>query len=400
MAARTHAHHKGNGMPPIVTIGNAWIRGLGGWFWPHAPLAVFLLAAGALNIAAGFHADLLAQFTGGLGVSDLPGGSLSALGSGAQIILGVALLLCGIALFRKLRVAWLFSLMLLAITIAVNAAKGHFGASLIVPAAVFLLLVVFHRHFRRQTILGSALMSSAGVLAVLAYGTFGLYLLGEQFDPPINGLLAALYYTIETLSTVGYGDYTPATPFARGYMITLIVVGLSVFATAIFSLLGPALSRHFDALFRSSGVRIVKKNHVIIAGAGAMAANTGEELARRQEPFVQVVPAGAPRPREDFPCIDGDMSSDQTLASAGLARARLVIAAADNDDENAFVVLAVKDLNPDVRVVAVANSAEGARRLKLAHADVVFAPVEFASRLLAGLARGEAIPEAFHDLLK
>lgn len=371
------------------------------WFWPHSPLALFLIAAGALNILSGFHAGILGHLTQELNASGLSSaGSLAALGSGAQIILGAGLLLSGLTLFWKLRVAWLFAVMLLGVTIALNVGKGHFGASLIVPGVAFVLLLVLERHFRRQTVLGSALMSSGGILGVLAYGTFGLYLLGNQFDPPITSLLTSLYFTIETLSTVGYGDYTPTTPMAQGYMITLIVVGLSVFATAVFSILGPALSRHFDNLFRPSGVRIVKKDHVIIVGTGAMAANTAEELARRRVPFLQVVPVGAVPPQEDSPCINGDASSVQTLEKAGIAQARLFIAAADSDDENAFMVLAVKDLNPDLRVLAVANRREAVRRLKLAHADMVFSPADFGARLLAGLAEGEAMPEAFRDLLE
>lgn len=378
-----------------------WIVKRRDWFWPHSPLALFLVASGALNLLSGFHADFLGRFSEQLSASGLQSaGSLAALGSGAQIILGAGLLLSGVALFWKLRVAWLFSVMLLAVTIALNIGRGHYGASLIVPAVAFILLLVLGRHFRRQTVLGSALMSSGGILGVLAYGTFGLFLLGDQFDPPIKSLLTSLYFTIETLSTVGYGDYTPVTPMAQGYMITLIVVGLSVFATAVFSILGPALSHHFDNLFKPSGVRIVKKDHVIIVGAGAMAVNTVEEMARRKIPFVQIVPPGGVAPHEDFPCINGDASSAQVLDKAGLAQARLVIVAGNNDDENAFVVLAIKDIRPDAQILAVANSAEAARRLKLAHADQVFAPMAFGGRLLAGLAQGEAMPEAFHDLLK
>lgn len=370
--------------------------------WPQTPLALFLIASGALNILVGLHADLITHLTHGVvDVSELSSSSsLTVLGSGTQVILGIALLLSGIALFWKLRVAWVFALFLLAITIALNVGKGHFGSSLIVPAVAFILLIAVNRHFRRQTVLGSALMSSAGILAVLAYGTFGMYLLGNQFDPPINNLLTALYYTVETLSTIGYGDYHPATPFAQGYMITLVVIGLSVFATAVFSLLGPALSRHFDRLFKPSGGGIVKKDHVIIAGAGPLARTTMVELLRQGTPFVQVIgPAETPA-LEDQPCVSGDSSSAKTLEKAGIMKARLFIAATGNDSENAFVVLAAKDLNPDMKVLAVAYSEESTRRLKLANADMVFTPVELGGRLLAGLAQGEALPEAFADLLK
>lgn len=379
----------------------AWVTGWK-WFWPQTPLALFLIVAGILNILGGFHADLVMHLThGGLQVSDISGqNSIAVLGSGAQIILGAGLLLSGIALFWKLRVAWVFALLLLAITIALNAARLHFDGSLIIPAVAFILLLAVHRKFDRQTALGSALMSSTGIVGVLAYGTFGMYLLGDQFNPPIKSLLTSLYFTVETLSTTGYGDYAPVTPFAQGYMITLWVVGLSVFATALFSVLGPALSHNFDRLFKPSGASIVKKDHVIIVGSSPLAKSTAEDLLRQKTPFVQVVAPGQKPPLEDQPCISGEASSIETLEKAGIMEARLFIAASDRDNENAFVVLAAKDLNRGLKVLAVANGAETTRRLKLAHADMVFTLADFGGRLLAGLARDEPLPEAFSDLLK
>ncbi|MGH8160671.1 MAG: NAD-binding protein, partial [Gammaproteobacteria bacterium] len=333
------------------------------------------------------------------GVSDLSGGvSFGALGSGVQIILGAGLLLSGVALFWKLRVAWVFALMLLAITIAVNVGKGHFGGSMIIPSIAFILLAILARYFDRHTVIGGALMSGAGIIAVLAYGTFGIYLLGNQFDPHIDNPLTALYFTIETLSTTGYGDYHPVTLFAQGYMITLWVVGLSVFATALFSILGPALSGHLSRLFNPSGVRTVPKNHVIVVGTGAIAHNAVRELARRQVPLMQVIAPGAEPPVADQPFVTGGTSDTQVLEEAGIAHARTLVAAAAADGENAFIVLAAKDMNPKLKVLAVASDRQAARRLRLAHADMVFAPAEVGGRLLADMIEGEELPAALRDL--
>ncbi|MGH8274740.1 MAG: NAD-binding protein [Gammaproteobacteria bacterium] len=371
--------------------------------WPQVPLGLFLILAGALNILAGLHTDILGHLVGAgtaAGMAALSHQtSLAALGSGAQIILGAGLLLSGVALFWKLRIAWIYALLLLAIAVAINVVKAHFGGSMIIPSIAFVLLALARHSFQRQTLLGGSIMSFTGIIAVLAYGTFGIYLLGDQFAPHIKSPLTALYYTIETLSTIGYGDYHANTLFAQGYMITLFVVGLSVFATAIFSILGPALAGHFSNLFNPSGGRVVKKDHVIIVGAGMVARNTAEELVRRNIPFLQVVPTGMEPPVAEQPFVAGDMSGDTVLKEAGIAGARLLIAAADEDDENAFVVLAAKDSNPKLRVLAVASNAQAIRRLKLAHADVAFAPSEVGCRLLGGLVEGEDLPAAFRDLL-
>lgn len=372
--------------------------------WPQVPLGLFLIAAGALNIAAGAHADIFSYVlprglaAGVPALSDQV--SLSALGSGAQIILGAGLFLSGLALFWRLRVAWVFAILLLAITVGVNAGKGHFGGALIVPGIAFLLLVVSRRHFLRQTLLGGTLISLVGICAVFAYGTFGMYLLGDQFAPPIKNLLTALYFTVETLSTVGYGDYHPATLLAQAYTITLIVFGLSVFATAIFSIVGPTLSRRLDSLLNPSGGHVVKKNHVIVVGAGTLARNTVQELLRRNIPFLQVVRPGETPPLEDQPFINGEVGNNETLRKAGVADARMLVAANDDDGENAFAALAAKDINPQVRVLAVANNRTALHRLKLARADMAFAPTEVGSRLIANLVEGGELPEQFLDLFK
>jgi voltage-gated potassium channel len=78
----------------------------------------------------------------------------------------------------------------------------------------------------------------------------------------------------------------------------------------------------------------------------------------------------------------------------------MVIAAREDDGENAFIALVSKDLNPSVRLLAVASSALSIRRLKLARADLVFSPAAVGSRLLADLVEGNEISPAFQDLLE
>lgn len=365
---------------------------------PQVPLGLFLILGGAFNILIGSHAHLLSDLTQKVSQASV-GVSLTDLGGGAQVILGAGLVLSGVGLFWRIRVAWSFACLLLLITVGVNVLRTHYGLALIVPGAAFLLLVFFQREFDRYTILSSVLVSFMGVVSALAYGTFGTYLLGDQFAPPIHGLITALYFTVVTLSTVGYGDIHPVTIEAQVYVITLIVFGLSVFASAIFSVLGPALSRRFERLLKPSRGHTMKRDHVIIVGAGVMARNTASELVRRRIPFVQVVPPDKLPPLEDQPVVTGDVGDDQVLKQAGIAQADLLIAAQDDDNENAYTSLAAKDLNPELRVLAVASSRHAIRRLKLAGADLVFAPAEVGSRLLANLIEGETLPQAFRDLL-
>jgi voltage-gated potassium channel len=118
--------------------------------------------------------------------------------------------------------------------------------------------------------------------------------------------------------------------------------------------------------------------------------------------FVQIVAtqAGGGASEAGAEIITGDATSDVVLRQAGIQHARMVIAAREDDGDNAFIALGAKDLNPKVRVMAVASSALSIRRLKLARADLVFSPVAVGCRLLADLVEGNQISPAFQDLLE
>jgi len=209
----------------------------------------------------------------------------------------------------------------------------------------------------------------------------------------------AFYYTVVTLSTVGYGDIVPATPASRWFAMSLLVIGLGVFASAIASALGPKISGELNRLFNPKEKKMEAKNHVILVGEGAIARNTAEELKQRGVHFIQIV--AAKEESEMSPhVIEGDATNDAVLRQACIQNARMVIAAREDDGENAFIALGAKDLNPDVRVLAVASSALSIRRLKLARADLVFSPAAVGSRLLADLVEGNQILPAFQDLLE
>ncbi len=116
--------------------------------------------------------------------------------------------------------------------------------------------------------------------------------------------------------------------------------------------------------------------------------------------FVQIVAAKAEMDAPDNRIIEGDATNEAVMQQAGIQHARMVIAAREDDGENAFIALGAKDLNPNVRVLAVASSPRSIRRLKLARADLVFSPAAVGSRLLADLVEGNQILPEFRDLLE
>jgi voltage-gated potassium channel len=369
--------------------------------WPHFPLAIVLLFVGCLSILGGMSFPVRA-FEHAKAISGLAG-SLSALGHTAQIILGLMLVLAGIGLFWRLISAWTLSVLLLVIAVGVNVAQKNWGVSLVLQAVLLGFLLWAKRYFTRRTILASFLFSISSILAVLAYGTIGTYLLRNGFQPKIQDgdWTSAFYFTIVTLSTVGYGDIVPHTPEARWFAMSLLIVGLGVFASAIASALGPKILGELQRVFNPKEKIMELKDHVILVGEGAIARNTAKELKRRDVPFVQIVKSQEEAVSDaEHQIVEGDATDDAMLRQVGIQRARMVIAAREDDGENAFIALVAKDMNPNVRLLAVASSALAIKRLKLARADLVFSPAAVGSRLLADLVEGNQISPAFQDLLE
>jgi voltage-gated potassium channel len=362
-------------------------------------LALALVLSGALNIDNGLRYDLV-PFSH-IGPLSSMARSLSVLGSTTQVFLGACLVLIGVGLLRRLATAWAFAVLLLAVTVGVNLAQGSRGASLVLPALMLLALLVLRGQFTRRTAMSNYVFSVMSILAVLAYGSFGTYMLGDGFRPPIHKLTTSLYFTVITLATVGYGDIVPVTQETRLFVVSLLVVGLGVFATVIASLLGPALSKEIDRFFNPREEKMKPKDHIILAGEGALAANTSKELQARGIPFVRILAPGTAAPAlPESQITRGQPWDDQVLQQAGIDAASLVIAAREDDGENAFISLVAKDLNPSVRVLAVATTAGSIRRLRLARAEIVFAPSVVGGRLLANLVEGKDIPQEFMDLLE
>lgn len=368
--------------------------------WPHVPLSAVLALIGLLNIFDGMRLPMNAfERVGALtGLAS----SLSALGGSAQVILGLLLVLTGIALLWRLVSAWTLSVSLLVITVAVNVAQKNWGVSLALQAGLLAAMFWAKRYFTRRTILASLLFSVSGILAVLAYGTIGTYLLRTGFKPVIQegDWSTAFYYTVVTLSTVGYGDIVPVSPEARWFAVSLLVIGLGVFASAIASALGPKISGELNRLFNPKQKAMDLKNHIILVGEGIIARNTAEELKQRGVPFVQIVTTKEEEADPSNIILEGDPTDDAVLRKACIGHARMVIAAREDDGDNAFIALGAKDINPDVRVLAVASSPLSMRRLRLARADLVFSPAAVGGRLLADLVEGGQISAQFQDLLE
>jgi voltage-gated potassium channel len=98
-----------------------------------------------------------------------------------------------------------------------------------------------------------------------------------------------------------------------------------------------------------------------------------------------------------FNVLTGDPSDEDLLLRAHVERARAVVAATNNDAEDALAILTARQLNPEVRIVASATERENVNKLKRAGADTVISPTALGGHLLAESALGGRGTEAIAE---
>jgi len=383
--------------PPVLTAGNRAARFLNASAWfPHVPLAILVGATGLLQIlltsgslqrllAAGGHHSIV-SLAGGLGIPEIRGAPQEAIG-GLLIIVGVGLL-------WRSRLAWVIAFLLGLATVALELSPlSTASRPLEVFSAVLLaLLLASRRSFNRVSLTTATLFALIGVLATLGYGVLGSYVLGGGFEPKITNFVDAVYFTVITMATVGYGDITPRTGDARLFTISLVVLGLAVFATSLPAIVAPFIDKRMQNFLQPRRRKMKRASHVIVVGDGPLAQDAARALAARGLQTT-VVLAEKPDPEADQPddFVVGDGSDTETLRSVHIAEARAVLALSDDDSYNAFVVLAAKELNPNVRTVAAVADTRNAGRVARTRPDVLLTLPQLGGELLAMALSGEEI---------
>lgn len=314
-----------------------------------------------------------------------------------QAAAGLLLLVMSVGLLLKSRLAWVISLLLTSTSLVLfflSSAPGRVWALGAYNIVLLFALVVGYKFFRRSSFAAASLFAFVSVLSVVTYAVFGAYALGEQFSPKINDLVTALYFSMVTMSTVGYGDIHPETPAAMLFVVSIIVLGITVFATSLSTLLMPVINRRMETLMRigeGKGKKMERVNHYIIVGRTPLAQNTFRELSSRNQKVTFLVSKpieGAPK---NFDIVVGDPCSVEALEKAGVRSANAVLALSDDVSENAFVILAVKELAGKVKTVTVANGSDNLARLKWVQPDLIIAPQILGGELLAMALTGEKV---------
>jgi voltage-gated potassium channel len=219
-----------------------------------------------------------------------------------------------------------------------------------------------------------------GALAlVLVGGTVGYLSFGF-------GLLNAVYQTVITVTTVGFNSPHPLDTGSKVFTIVLILVGVG---TALYT-----FSTVLEVLFEGEMRELVRSRkmereidqmsgHVIVCGWGRVGREVAQFLTNAQR-AVGVIDRDVERVRDvPYASVQGDVTEDETLLSAGILRAATLVAALDTDADNLYVTVAAKSMRPELQIIARARSESSEPKLMRAGADRVVNPQQLGGDRMA-----------------
>ncbi len=228
-------------------------------------------------------------------------------------------------------------------------------------------------------------LSIGFLVGFLFVGIVG-YMLIEQ-----KTFISALYLTIITVTTVGYGDEVPQTAAGRVFTIILIFLGIGAATTAVSNALELIVGQRLVGAIRQKRIeetmRVIE-NHYIVAGYGRIGRQIVRDILARGEMCVvidaeQRVQLDEFLVDENIPVLIDDATEDAVLERAGVRRARGFVAALPSDADNVLAILTARGLKEDLFIVARASAISSENKLRRAGADHVVSPYQVGGHRMA-----------------
>lgn len=224
------------------------------------------------------------------------------------------------------------------------------------------------------------------LIVTLAIGIFGYRWIADY------SWVDALYMTVITITTVGFGEVMPLTPEAKIFTIILILLSVVIvgFAISVISEYIISRSSYKDLIHRKVQQEIDKmENHIIVCGYGRNGQEAVQKLMAYNKQFVVIEMDSNIVERfeadKNIHFVNGNANEDEVLEKAGITEASALICALPEDADNLFIVLSARQLNSELKIISRATAETSQKKLKLAGADNVIMPDRIGGDHMASL---------------
>jgi len=230
---------------------------------------------------------------------------------------------------------------------------------------------------------------SLGVLSLVSLILVGT--IGYQWIEGWNGL-DALFMTIITLTTVGFGETHPLDDRGRIFTISLILLGFVSIGYIGNRFTQALLQGYFQEVIRlrqQQQIMASLDQHYIVCGFGRTGRQVTSEFAAEGVPFIVIdnnLEQVQAAEHLGYKAVQGDATLDEALQRLGIERAICLVCTLPSDAENLYTVLSAKTLNPQIRAIARASNEEAIQKMRRGGADEVISPYITGGKRMAAAA--------------
>ena len=201
----------------------------------------------------------------------------------------------------------------------------------------------------------------------------------------------AVYMTVITVTTVGFGEVQPLDPQAKIFTVFLILTSVVIVGYAFKIITEYIISRNDISELKHKKMQKQidsLSNHIIICGFGRNGKQAAKKLIMHKRSFV-VIESNKEliekHQNDTILFVWGNANDDEVLQLAGVDRAECLISALPSDSDNVFVVLSARQMNTNIRIISRASNESSYSKLKLAGANNVILPDKIGGDHMASL---------------
>ena len=231
-----------------------------------------------------------------------------------------------------------------------------------------------------------------------------IYVFEYQQNPNIHSFFDAIYWSLITISTVGYGDISPVTSQGRILTMFLILAGIAFisFATSIIA------SAFTEKLEEVKSQRIENEAHklhsfYLICGYPKVTELVANNLKKDNEKFI-IVDLDEDKISEasskGFLALKADITKKETLELFNFEHIKKIFILTNDDIVNTFLTLSLSSYS-NKEIIAIANDERNENKISKAGAKYVINPTRisalFASEYIGNPVSFEIITAIFSN---
>lgn len=278
----------------------------------------------------------------------------SGLGIVIPLILGYFMIIIARGIYRRKRSFWYLALIFITLSMVGDYVQDNhiaYKITFFTHAIELILLIYFQSTFNQKNTRNISFYQFVLLITfflAIGYSVLGLYYMKDEFEG-IQNISDTVYFTLVTFSTVGYGDIHPLTDNAKLFTISIMVLGIGLFATIITVLASSFIERVTDKFKQKNKVSIMK-DHIIVCGYTEITKCLIKDYLKSQIDNLIVIEKNYQQKfvnidvEEQKHFIDAESHDYDALKKANVAKAKSIFILNEKDSDNILTLLAIKEV--------------------------------------------------------